>query len=154
MSNDIKESPAEDVWQISIQGEKAVLTRLRNGKKVECYRPTDKASALKDIDLIIHGLEPKRDYSSTPNKNDAGQSFQMPVWQAAKIDKNLSKAASCALSIITSVQQTSAMYSDEQNAVIEQKREAFKQTEIFKKAVQIEKLAEEALHLIKPAELL
>ena len=98
--------------------------------------------------------EPQRDFSSASNENKTKTPFQMPVWQAAKIDKNLSKAASCALSIITSVQHTSAMYSDEQNALIQQERDAFEQTEIFLKAAQIEKLAEEALNLIKPTEVL
>ena len=82
------------------------------------------------------------------------QPIQLPVWQAAKIEKNLSKAASCALSVITSVQQTCSMYSEEQNASIQKKRDAFEQTEIYKKAVEIEKLAEEALSLIQPTELL
>lgn len=154
MSNDIKESPVEDVWQISIQGEKAVLTRLRNGKTVESYRPTDKAKAIQDIISIIRGLDPMRNYSSAQNEKNVYQPFEMPVWQAAKIDKNFSRAASCALSVITSVQQTCSMYSEEKNASIQKKRDAFEQTEIYKKAVEIEKLAEEALSLIKPAEFL
>lgn len=80
--------------------------------------------------------------------------FQMSVSQAAKIDKNLNEVVSCALRVTTSVDQPSTKYSDEHNASIKQKREAFEQTDIFKKAVQIGKLAEEALSLIQPTELL
>lgn len=80
--------------------------------------------------------------------------FQMPASQAAKIDKNLNEVISCVLRVTTSVDQPSAKYSDEHNASIKQKREAFEQTDVFKKAVQIGILAEEALRLIKPAEIL
>jgi hypothetical protein len=51
--------PSGEVWQVNIGKEKAMLTRLENGKAVESYRPTDKASALKGIDSILQGLKPK-----------------------------------------------------------------------------------------------
>lgn len=142
--------PADDVWQIRIRGEKAVLTRLENGETLESYRPTDKASALK----ILHSLKPMRDNSLASNENNASQPFQMSVSQAAKLIDNFTKAARGALNVITSVQQTCSMYSEEQNASIQKKRDAFEQTGIYKKAVEIEKLAEEALRLIQPTELL
>lgn len=142
--------PADDVWQISIRGEKAVLTRLENGETLESYRPTDKASALK----ILQSLKPMRGNALASNESNTSQPFQMSVSQAAKLIDNFTKAASSALRVITSVQQTCSMYSEEQNASIKQKRDAFEQTEIYKKAVEIEKLAEEALRLIKPAEIL
>ena len=142
--------PADDVWQISIRGQNAVLTRLEHGETVESYRPTDKASALK----ILHSLKPMRGNFLASNENNASQPFQMSVSQAAGIVDDFKKAARGALDVITSVDQPSAKYSDEHNASVMQNREAFEQTEIFKKAVQIEKLAEEALCLIKPTELL
>ncbi|MEA3482799.1 MAG: hypothetical protein U9R65_12695 [Pseudomonadota bacterium] len=142
--------PADDVWQISIRGENAVLARLEHGETVESYRPTDKASALK----ILHSLKPMRGNSLVSNEINAFQPFQMSVSQAARIVDKFSNAATCALGVVKSVDQPSAKYSDEHNASIKQKREAFEQTEIYKKAVEIEKLAEEALDLIKPTELL
>ena len=142
--------PADDVWQISIRGENAVLARLEHGETVESYRPTDKASALK----ILHSLKPMRGNSLVSNEINASQPFQMSVSQASKLIDNFTKAARGALNVITSVQQTCSMYSEEQNASIQKKRDAFEQTDIYKKAVEIEKLAEEALSLIKPTEIL
>lgn len=54
-----KAEPSDEVWQVNIGKEKAMLTRLENGKTVESYRPTDKASALKDIESVLQGLKPK-----------------------------------------------------------------------------------------------
>lgn len=149
-----KAKPAEDVWQINICDEKVLLKRLENGMTVESYRPTDKAKAIQDIISILRGLDPMRDYSSAQNEKNVSQPFQMSVSQAAKIGKNLNKVVSCAIRVTAGVDQPSAKYSDEHNASIKQKREAFEQTDIFKKAVQIGTLAEEALNLIQPTELL
>tara|TARA_Y100000114_G_scaffold137307_1_gene139512 strand:- start:877 stop:1353 length:477 start_codon:yes stop_codon:yes gene_type:complete len=60
-NEDPKEAePADDVWQISIRGEKASLTRLENGKPAESYRATDKLMALTNLGLIIQGYQPVR----------------------------------------------------------------------------------------------
>ena len=48
-------------WNVAITGDRVTLTRVKNGKAVETYRPTSKEGALLDLALIIQGYQPARD---------------------------------------------------------------------------------------------
>lgn len=135
-----------------------LISHLQNPLGVVAINQLHEVASKLALNLSVQSckfLESRQAYASLSSEEPQNSKpFQMPVSQAAKIDKNLNEVASCALRVITSVQQTCSMHSEEKNASIQKKRDAFEQTEIYKKAVEIEKLAEEALRLIKPAEIL